>query len=230
MEIYNGRKVPAQEIYDAYNTFILSQDKDVFFKLLQRYELFQKIRNLNGDIVECGVFKGTGMMVWLKFLIFHSPHDIRRVIGFDFFEKNFVDKLPEHDREMMSKVFSRVTNLEETDISVEGIKERFTKAEIPCDKFELVKGNVVETCQEYVKNRPGFRISLLYMDLDLEEPTYAVLSSFWDKIVKGGVIVFDEYGYHVWSESNAVDRFIKEKGLFLQKTGVKSPTAYIVKS
>jgi hypothetical protein len=47
--------------------------------------------------------------------------------------------------------------------------------------------------------------------------------------VPGGLVVFDEYAYHIWSESNAVDKFIKEKGLCLYNTHIESPTAYIIK-
>ena len=54
--------------------------------------------------------------------------------------------------------------------------------------------------------------SILYLDLDLYKPTYKALVNLWDNVVEGGLIIFDEYGYHNWSESQAVDRFIKEKG------------------
>ena len=52
---------------------------------------------------------------------------------------------------------------------------------------------------------------------------------FWDRIVPGGVIVFDEYAYHTWSESNGVDRFLKGKNLNLLNTHIATPTAYIIK-
>jgi hypothetical protein len=51
----------------------------------------------------------------------------------------------------------------------------------------------------------------------------------WDRIVDGGVVVFDEYAYHNWSESNGVDRFIKEHNLKLYPTRIKTPTAYLIK-
>ncbi len=67
------------------------------------------------------------------------------------------------------------------------------------------------------------------MDLDLEEPTYNTLVNLWDNITKGGIVVFDEYGYHKWSESKAVDRFIQEKNLELKTLNYSAPTAYIKK-
>ena len=129
----------------------------------------------------------------------------------------------------MQQVFARDSELNTDDISVDGITKKILAAGFKPENFELVQGDISKTSETYAKERPGFRIALLYLDLDLEEPTYATLAHLWDRVVPGGVVVFDEYGYHTWSESNAVDRFIREKKLTLRKTGVPAPTAYIVK-
>ena len=230
MNIDNKSTRTAQSVYDAYNDFLFSSDRNVLFKMLKRIELFDKIKSLNGDIVECGVFKGSGVALWLKLLDLHSPHDIRKVIGFDFFDSSFVDNLPNAiDKEMMGQVFSRC-NVSDACISRENIQDKLVNVcELSPDKFELIKGDISIKSKEYAESRPGFRISLLYLDLDLDEPTYATLCNLWSHVVQGGIVVFDEYAYHVWSESNAVDRFTKEHGLKLYKTNVRSPTAYIIK-
>jgi hypothetical protein len=46
-----------QNLYDAFNGFIISDDLKVFGKLLARSLLFNQVREIPGDIVECGVFK-----------------------------------------------------------------------------------------------------------------------------------------------------------------------------
>lgn len=231
MNIYNSKSIETkQSVYDSYNGFIMSPDKNVFHKLITRHRFFERVKNLNGDIVECGVFKGAGMMVWAKLLNMYAPHDIRKVIGFDFFNPEFVNTISDPtEKEMMSQVFSRCENLMESDIGVEGLSEKFKSCGIHSDRYEFIKGDITITSKQFLKERPGFRISLLYLDMDMEEPTYSALCNFWDRVVSGGVIVFDEYAYHMWSESNAVDKFIKEHDLVLYKTNVKSPTAYVIK-
>ena len=69
------------------------------------------------------------------------------------------------------------------------------------------------------------------MDLDLGEPTYNVLKQTWKNIVLGGIIVFDEYGFHCWDESEGVDRFLKEiQNEYVSfNTYINSPTMYIIK-
>ena len=55
-----------QSFYDSFNTFMLSSDLKVFGKLLARTQLFDKVKDIPGDIVECAVFKGTALFTFLK--------------------------------------------------------------------------------------------------------------------------------------------------------------------
>jgi hypothetical protein len=219
-----------QSLYDYYNNFIISDDRNLFFKLIMRNNLFEKVKHLNGDIVECGVFKGAGLLVWLKLIDMYQSHSIKKVIGFDFFNPTFVDELKNKiDRETMRQVFTRCNDLSVDEVSIEGIENKILNSGFKKNKFELIKGDISETSKEFLTDKPGFRISLLYLDLDLEKPTLDTLENFYDRIVPGGIIVFDEYAYHCWSESNAVDEFINKKQLKLINTHLQSPTAYLIK-
>jgi len=223
-----GKITDDDSIYQAFNTFIFSKDRKVLHKLFYRFKLFERIKHLPGDIVECGVFKGSGVFTWSKLIELFCPFEIKKIVGFDFFDQSFVTNLDEKDRETMGQVFSRCDATQE-EISDSSIGNTLTTIGIPTNKFELIKGDISVTSLEYVKNNPGFRISLLYMDLDLEKPTLDALENFWDVVLPGGIIVFDEYGYGAWTESNAVDKFTAKYNLPLHKTNVCAPTAYIIK-
>jgi hypothetical protein len=230
--LYNtdGRIDINQKIYDSFNDFIFSNDRNVFNKLMSRKHFYDLTKNLHGDIVECGVFKGSGLLSWLKIVDMYEPNSLKKVIGFDFFGSDFVNALEDDiDRETMMQVFTRDNNLQDSEISIEGIKAKIENAGFSSNKYELVQGDVSITTEQYLKERPGLRISILYLDMDLDKPTYDALNNLWDRIVPGGVVVFDEYAYHSWSESNAVDRFVNEFGLELENTFIKAPTAYILK-
>lgn len=233
INLYNNSNLAInnnQDIYDNWNNFILSEERSVFNKLYSRIRFYEMTKNLMGDIVECGVFKGSGLATWLKILEMNEPNSIKKVIGFDFFDSDFVKELDDSvDKETMKQVFDRCENLDKRDISKQGIHEKLNKCGFNSDKFELVKGDVSITSKSFLNDKPGLRISILYLDLDLDIPTYNALTNMWDRVVDGGVVVLDEYAYHNWSESNGVDRFIKEKGLVLHPTQVKTPTAYIIK-
>lgn len=217
-----------QNIYDNFNEFIFSKDRNLFNKLYSRFKFYEMVKDKNGDIVECGVFKGSGILSWLKILEINEPNSIKKVIGFDFFDYSFLEKLNGIDKEAMSEVFNRC-DTKKDDISLENVNKKILESGFSNEKFDLVKGDISKTSKQYSLDRPGFRISILYIDLDLEKPTYDTLSNLWNNIIEGGVVVFDEYAYHNWSESNGVDMFCKEKGLNLISTKLKAPTAYLIK-
>jgi hypothetical protein len=219
-----------QKNYDSFNDFIFSNDRNIFNKLYSRIQFYEMTKHLNGDIVECGVFKGSGLLTWLKILSMNEPNSIKKVLGFDFFDSSFVDDLEKGiDRDTMKQVFTRVQDLNLSDISLPTIFAKIIDAGFDESTFELIRGDVIETTKRYVEESPGFRISVLYLDMDLYKPTYAALKNLWNNVVVGGVIVFDEYAYHSWSESEAADEFIEEYGLKLHRTNIKAPTAYIIK-
>lgn len=219
-----------QSVYDSFNGFIFSNDRNVFNKLYSRMKFYEMTKHLLGDIVECGVFKGSGLLTWLKILDMNEPNSIKKVIGFDFFNPNFVEDLQDEvDRELMKQVFDRCEDLEKDELSVAGVRNKLQNAGFSESRYDLVAGDIALTSRSFLKDKPGLRISVLYLDLDLGDPTYETLNNMWERVVDGGIVVLDEYAYHGWSESKGVDRFVKEHGLQIIPTNVKTPTAYIVK-
>lgn len=217
-----------QKIYDGYNDFLLSEDSYILSKMLARVELFKKIINIPGDIVECGVFKGTGMLLWLKLVKIYCPNSIKKVVGFDMFKKqDLLDSLNEQDRKSMEHLFDYASN---NNLTVKQLTNMLTEYKFDVNKYDIVDGDISNTIYEYIKDKPGFRISLINLDLDLDKPTYEVLTAIWDRIPKGGVIIFDEYSIDRWSESQGVDRFFKDKDVQLHSLSyTKTPSAYIIK-
>ena len=69
------------------------------------------------------------------------------------------------------------------------------------------------TLPRYVSQHPGFRIALLNLDFDTYAPTRAALDSLYDVVVPGGMVICDEYALRDCSESDAVDDFLRDRGL-----------------
>jgi hypothetical protein len=217
-----------QSVYDGFNSFIFNKDLKVFGKLIARTNLFNEVKDIPGDIIECGVYKGSGIFTWLKLKQVLLASSNRKIIGFDMFDENkLLSILDGKDLTTMKDLFQdrKFEYLSYKDTLTKMIQESgFTD----CD-FELIEGDVCKTSHEYVKERPGLRISLLYLDMDIEKPTYEALSAFWPKISKGGLVVLDEYACHQWTESDGVDRFLSENNLQIKMLNYSAPTAYIKK-
>jgi len=230
LDIVNGTKDVAQNIYDAYNTFIFSDDIKVFGKLMLRHYFFNKIKLLPGDIVELGVFKGSGVTCWLKLIKMYASQSNKKVIGFDFFNSsNLLEYCETQDNgDYLKEVINRV---DKSTLEYDEVKARILSSDVDPSKLILVKGDVSLTTKKFSEENPGLRISLLYLDLDLGEPTYYTLLNFWKHIVPGGYIVFDEYDFHKFTECIGVENFLREKNIeyTIESTNFISPSAYMIK-
>lgn len=228
----NTKNNPKDEVYKSFNDFVFSDDIKLLGKMLHRFEHFLNVKDLPGDIVEVGVFKGSGIATFSKFIEIYGPNSNKKVIGFDIFGTNEADEIlnkdSKLDKECMNIVYNRVDNEE---LSLESVKNRLVNTKITVDKYELVKGDVENSIPKFLEENPGFRISLLYIDVDLDRPTYFALKHLWDRILPGGVILFDEFEYHKFTESNGVEKFFKEKGIdfCLKSTNWIAPTAFMYK-
>lgn len=167
-------------------------------RLLARYEIFKKVLDVKGSIVECGVFRGFGLMAWANFSAILEPINLtRRIYGFDSFS-GFVsvgDKDQNRLRgarlgELSSNCYEELLEL------IRVYDENRALGHIP--KVYLIKGDAVETIPRFVKESPHLVVSLLFLDFDLYEPTKMALEQFVPRMPKGAVIAFDELDNPIW--------------------------------
>lgn len=219
------KRLSEDDLWNYYNGLLLSHDVDRIRKLIVRYELFKLSLEIPGDIIECGVFKGAGLMYWTKLLDIFSSSSLKRVVGFDMF-KEFSSNLEAYEQKT-AQDYVKETQFEGVDTQT--IYQRAEAAGLR-KRVELVEGDITKTAADYTNNNPGFRISLLHMDLDTLQGTKSALEIFYPFVSRGGVIVFDEYACRGWGESDAVDAFFSSKSVIVKTVphSIK-PTAYAIK-
>ena len=82
--------------------------------------------------------------------------------------------------------------------------------------YEFIAGDITETVPAFVRKNGGMKVSLLNIDCDFVEPTYAALKHFWPIIPRGGIVLLDNYGgsstegHSYYGDTKGVDDFIKE--------------------
>jgi hypothetical protein len=186
-------------------------------RFLAHYELFKQVVDLPGCIVECGVFRGSSFFTWSKLMETFVPNDrSRKVFGFDSFSG--LTDFDEKDGKMDAKHGKVVGGWSAHAVRNEVLKlvDITNKDNLisGIERCRLIEGNIKETIPKFVEENPGLRISLLYLDMDLYEPTKVALEYLYDRVVPGGIVAFDEYGLMPWEgESVAVEEFMKERGL-----------------
>jgi len=214
------------DTWDSYNDLLLRGPLDRFTKMWARYELFKRVIDLPGDIVEGGVFKGAGLLYWAKLIQVFNPLSRRRVVGFDTFSGYPESTSHEYDR-VKGEEFLKVSNYEGG--SPEAIMTVAREVGLE-NRLEIVRGDAATTMEQYVQKNPGFRVALMNLDFDTYDPTAAALKHFYPLVIANGVIVFDEYAAREWGESNAVDEYFRGKNLTLRSfPWALSPGAYAVK-
>ena len=165
---------------------------------------FDEISHLSGDVVECGVASGRGLLM-LAYLI-KSENKGRQLWGFDTFCG--LPKPGEFDTGSRD-VEGRLAWSEDDVRSMlvrSDVGERFIDSHI-----HLMRGLVEDTLPSY----QGKKIALLHLDLDLYSGYKASLENLFKFVVPGGIIMFDEYhgkrDLEKWPGAKAaVDEFFKE--------------------
>jgi|SRR5271166_740714 len=191
--------------------FTLYTPRQDLTNFLIRYEIFKRALAVQGSIIECGVFRGGGLMAWAQFSAILEPtNHQRRVVGFDTFSG--FPRLSREDRSSESDAARRGGLAADSYDHLQQCVELFDMnrfvGHVP--KVELVRGDAAKTIPRYLKENPQLIVSLLYLDFDLYEPTLTALKHFLPRMPKGAVIAFDELNSKDWSgESIAVLEALK---------------------
>ena len=118
----NKKNLPSDENYQNFNDFIFSNDIKIMGKLLHRFQHFLNVKDLPGDIVEVGVFKGSGVSSFLKFNEIFCPNSNKKVVGFDIFDviesKTILKNDKNIDRDSMNVIYNRVDH---EDLTLESV-------------------------------------------------------------------------------------------------------------
>jgi hypothetical protein len=168
-------------------------------RFLVQYELFKKQLHVKGNVVECGVHHGGGVMAWAKISSILEPYNYRRtIVGFDTFEGfPSVSDVDVQGRDVKAGMFAENYDVYEelTSAIREHDDNRFLN-HIP--KVELVKGDACQMIPAYLDKQKHFLVSLLYLDFDIYEPTAVALECFLPRMPKGAVLAFDQVNNAHW--------------------------------
>lgn len=169
------------------------------------YELFKLVLPVKGSIVECGVFRGFSFATFAQLSAALEPTNLtRRVYGFDTFEgfasvsaADAPERTGARAGDLQSDSYDELNRL------IEIYDDDRFLGHIP--KSRLIKGDVSETIPRFVEENQHLVVSLLFLDMDLYEPTVAALEHFVPRMPKGAVLAFDELDNPLWpGETSAV--------------------------
>lgn len=186
------------------------------FNLLQALRHLKE-KNIEGDYVECGVWKGGNILLFKKFLNNEETQN-RNIYAYDTFE-GMTDP-DENDFEISTNIESK--NLLEKDnykktntwgiCSLEDVKKNILTNKSDLEHINFVKGDVLKTLNN--ENNIPKKISLLRLDTDWYQSTKKELEVLYERVSVGGIIIIDDYG-HWGGSKKAVDEFFSNKYVWI---------------
>jgi hypothetical protein len=185
--------IPEDELFMNLGLFLNRQSLS---RILFMHELYQKIINVHGIVVEFGTRWGQNLALFSSFRGIYEPFNYnRKLVGFDTFEGfKAISANDGNSADLTVGAYSVSANYE---TYLDGLLS-YHEQESPLPhlrKYELVKGDATVTVQRYLDEHPETIIALAYFDFDLYEPTKVCLELIKNYIGRGSVLAFDELNH-----------------------------------
>jgi hypothetical protein len=160
-------------------------------------EMYKKILNVPGVVMEFGVWWGANLTILQSLRGVYEPYNYtRKVIGFDTFQgyPNVMKDQDKNSKYLIQGNYSVSDNYEAYLSKVMDYHE-LENVMSHKKKYELVKGDITVTLPAYLERNAQTIISMVYFDLGLYEPTKKSLEAILPYLTKGSLLVFDELNF-----------------------------------
>lgn len=155
------------------------------------------VKHLPGDFVECGVNTGAYSRAIIDYVDFNQLD--KKFYLMDTFEG--LDPSLITEKEKQAGIDTYLTHYKDVYEQVKATFKDFNT--------RMIKGAIPGTLKECDTEQ----VCYLSIDMNSVEPEIAAANFFWDKIVIGGVVILDDYGFpmHI-HQKEAFDDFAKKRG------------------
>jgi len=174
----------------------------------------EKTKNIEGDVVECGVYRGGNILGMAEFFYVNKINN-KIIYAYDTYsgmtepsdlDETYTGEKAEHI--IYNPIIKCYSGLEEVKNNI------FKNTRYDCTKIKFVVGDIRKTLDENT-NLPE-KVSLLRLDTDFYDSTKKELEVFWPLLSKGSIVIIDDYGH--WKGCRrAVDEFFKDKNVVMEE-------------
>ncbi len=157
--------------------------------LHQLFDLARRCKDLPGDFVECGIAMGSGIAAMKRV----APE--KKVWGYDSFQGIHLAGPNDSEQPGIGKITHDTSGdlLVSSGVTVHTREQvntiLFEYLEFKEEDFVLVEGWVQETLPVMKPKK----IAFLRLDMDLYDPTLVALQYLYPRLVKGGILLIDDF-------------------------------------
>ena len=193
-----------EEFWKIVKNYTMTSDE----RIAALYNALEYIRtnNIQGDFVECGVWKGGNILGILKYLEYHNMTE-HKVWLYDTFNGMTLPKDDDIDidNSKASDILDQVLCMNSFD---EVHNLLMSNTTYPREKILYCIGDVCQTLLD--KNNVPEKIALLRLDTDWYESTKIELEVLWDKLEIGAPCIIDDYGHWQGCKKATIEFFEKK--------------------
>jgi hypothetical protein len=190
LRLFKESPIPDDEILVNLGAYLRSS---IVAKILYLNELYQLIQSRPGIIMEFGVWWGANLTLLESLRSVYEPYNwTRKVVGFDTFE-GYPEVGPKDSTSSHAAVGGYAVS-PDYEAHLEQLLQAHEADNVMAHikKYELVKGDVVQTLEQYLEGNPQTLVALAYFDLALYEPTKKCLETIRPYLMRGSVLAMDE--------------------------------------
>jgi O-methyltransferase len=163
-----------------------------------------------GDLIETGVWRG-GATIFMRGLLQAYDDGTRNVWVADSFEglpepdaERFPKEAAFHHGKIMQKHYKNLA------ATLEDVRANFAAYHLLDERVRFLKGWFKNT----LPVAPIDKLALIRLDGDYYDSTMDALTSLYDKLSVGGVVIVDDYGEDAWTNCRqAVDTFREQHNI-----------------
>ncbi len=200
MEIEQSLSGATETIKNLFKRMPLSDDEmmislglftrtGVLAKILFIDELYNMIRNVPGDILEFGCWAGQNLVLFENMRAIYEPFYPRRIVGFDTFKGYVADGTGQG----LDAAGNYVMPDDYPDYIAQLLQAHEANNVAAPGRCRVVPGDAAVSITGYLRDNPPSVVALAYFDMAQYEPTLKCLEAIKPHLVRGAVIMLDEY-------------------------------------
>jgi hypothetical protein len=197
-------------------------------RMLTIYELYKQVLGVAGHIADVGVYKGGSSLLFAKLVRNYESEALTLVHGFDWFEGMRNTPPPQDGGENLFTKDSPLILEGGYKADYEDVLELVHRQGFD-DILKIHKLNLITDCPAFFERHRHLKWKLVMMDAGSYEVMKAAIPHFYDRLIPGGIMIFDQYAHEFApGETLAVSKLLPHAKV---RTIPNSwmPNAYIIK-
>ena len=196
--------------------FPLMSGEENIARYLALYEHYKMTSGIAGHIAEVGVWNGASLLYLTKLARIFEPYSYTVVHGFDWFQGMH----PTNEKtDLKSGIYTG-----DYEKLVATIEAQSLQNCVAVHKLDVAKD-----LPQFFEANPSLMFKLVFLDCSIFNVIEAALENLWPRLVRGGVLVLDEFNVSATPEETlAVRKFFGDAAVRTLQWS-RQPSGYVIK-